>query len=177
MDNTFVSEASEEKFSFAVYVKVISEIARQPKVFFQDNPAGKSWKTPLFVLMISGLIFSIASVVASMAKAPLLMGMVYFANAVGMVFITSGIGYLLLRLFMKTKVSYHRIFAIYAYASGAVLLMSWLPYMIWITEPWRWWMIGCGLVKNIGFSVKGAITIIVLSVFIILLAVKWILAF
>ena len=172
MDNTLVSE---DKFSFAVYFQIISEITRQPKVFFQNKLIGKSWKTPLYVLMISGLIFSIASVVASMSKTPIMMGLVYFANGVGMVFITSGMGYALSRLFMKTKVSYQRIFAIYAYASGAVLILSWLPYMIWITEPFRWWMIGCGLVKNIGFTIKGALTIILLSISIILSVVKWIL--
>ena len=166
---------SEDKFGFATYVHIISDITLQPKVFFQNKLLFKSWKTPLSVLMISGLIFSISSVVASMSKTPLMMGLVYFTNAVGMVFITSGMGYVLLRLFMKTKVSYQRVFAIYAYASSAVLILSWLPYMIWVTEPWRWWMIGCGLVKNFGFTIKGALAIVLLSILMILATVNCIL--
>ena len=164
------------RFGLSTYIQTLSCIVKQPKLFYQEKSAEKSWKKPLYVLLISALIFSLASVVAGMANTPLVMGLVYLANAIGMVFIASAIGYVLIRLFQKSFVSFQRVFAIYAYASGAVLVLAWMPYMLWITEPWRWWMVGCGLVKDIGFTVKGAATIVILNILIIVTSTWWILS-
>ncbi|MBU4000929.1 MAG: hypothetical protein KKB94_01280, partial [Proteobacteria bacterium] len=100
---------------------------------------------------------------------PVLMGMIFLINAVGMVFIFSTLGYGITGLLKGPSVSFLKIFSIYAYSSAAVLVLAWMPFMLWITEIWRWWLIGYGLVKGCGISIKKVIVILSLSVILLVL--------
>ena len=95
---------------------------------------------------------------------PVMMGGIFFINAVGMTVVAAGVGYLVMTVIMGTKVTFGRFFSIYALASGVTLLASWIPFFIWLTEPWKWWLIGTGLVKKCGFKLPQVLIIIGLSV-------------
>ena len=50
-----------------------------------------------------------------------------------------------------------------------MLLVSWLPFFVWLTEPWKWWLIGRGMTQALGFRWTQALLIIVISFSIIAL--------
>ena len=85
-------------------------------------------------------------------------------NAIGMVLIAAALGYLVMALTIGKQVSFTRFFSVYAFSSGVTLLASWIPFFIWITEPWKWWLIGTGMVKGCGFSLSQALVIIGVSI-------------
>lgn len=105
---------------------------------------------------------------------PALMFAVFLANAVGMVLISSVIGYLVVMLTMGRCQTFTRFFSIYAFAAGATLLASWIPYFVWLTEPWKWWLIAIGLVHGCGFNWKQSLTVTGIS-FALLVFIFWIL--
>lgn len=162
----------DDKFKPADYVKVLSKIVKDPKSFYREKAGEKSIGKPAGVLVLSGLFFTAASVIIAMPQRALMLAVILFVNAVGMVLITAGIGYVVIALTQKRKVPYKELFGVYAYASGAVLTLAWMPFMIWIAEPWRWWLIGCGLTNKCGLGLKTSILIITLSL-IILLLIFW----
>ena len=43
------------------------------------------------------------------------------------------------------------------------MLVSWVPYLNVFTEPWKWYLIGAGLIKGCGVKLKEALLIILLS--------------
>jgi hypothetical protein len=108
-------------------------------------------------------------VVSNMPSNPIYLGSIFFINAVGMVLIASCLGYMVMVMFLGRAVTFKRLFSIYAFSSGLTLLAAWIPFFIWITEPWKWWLIGTGMARACGFRSWQIIMIIGLSLAIMIL--------
>jgi hypothetical protein len=151
------------KFSVPFYFQAVFGILGQPRKFFSELPPAMGRLPPLVFLVISALCSCAASLSNSRLQAFHITGGIYLFNAVGMVFIMAGLGYLVMVLTIGRKVSFGRLFSIYALCSGVVLLISWVPYLNVFTEPWKWYLVGAGLTKGCGMKPKEALLIILLS--------------
>jgi len=146
------------------YFHALGKILGDPRNFFSQLPADSEFIKSLGFLIVSSLFFTGASVVSRMPPNPLYLGGIFFINAVGMVLISALLGYLVMVMFWGRSVAFKRLFCIYAFASGMTLLAAWIPFFIWFTEPWKWWLIGTGLGRSCGFGGRQIIIIIALSV-------------
>lgn len=152
----------------------LTRILGQPRRFFADLPSEPGFKNPVGFLAVSGIFFMGASLMMNAPDQPALMGAILFVNAVGMALITASLGYLVVVLTMGRCRTFSRFFSIYAFAAGVTLLASWIPYFIWLTEPWKWWLIAVGLVHGCGFNWKQAILVTAAS-FSLLVFIFWLL--
>ncbi len=157
------------KFNPGFYFRILIRIIRKPGIFFSNLPADIGLKQPGGFLLTSSLIYMIACLASNMPQNPVLMGSILFINAVGMTFIAAGLGYMLMMMFMKKQVPFFFFFSVYAFSLGVILLFSWLPFFVWLTEPWKWWLIGTGMTKALGFKWTQAALIIIISYAIIAL--------
>jgi hypothetical protein len=168
---------STQKFSFHFYFKTLIQVMGEPRNFFSELPSDSGFLKPLFFLIISCTFFTGACVVSTMSGTPVYLGSILFVNAVGMVLIASGLGYMVMRLIQGRSVSYKRFFSIYAFSSGTTLLVAWIPFSIWVIEPWKWWLIGTGMSKSCGFKIWQIVLIIGLSVIIMILLFRAVMPF
>ena len=152
-----------DKSSMQFYVQAVFGILGQPRKFFSELPPAIGMLQPLGFLVLSALFFCAASLMNIRHDALFIMGGIYLFNAVGMVFIMTGLGYLVMTLSIGKKVPFARLFSIYALCSGVTLLVSWVPYFVVFTEPWKWYLIGTGLTKGCGLKIKDTVLIIALS--------------
>ena len=166
-----------QKFSFRFYFQALSKMLGEPRHFFSELPVDLGFIKPLGFLIVSSIFFTGASVVSSMPSNPLYLGSIFFINAVGMVLIASGLGYMVMVMFLGKPVSFKRLFSIYAFSSGLTLLAAWIPFFIWFTEPWKWWLIGTGLARSCGFRSWQIIMIIGLSLGLMILLFQAVLPF
>jgi hypothetical protein len=155
---------STQKFSFRFYFHALSKMLGETRHFFSELPFDIGFKKPLGFLIVSSIFFTGASVVSSMPSNPIYLGGIFFINAVGMVLIASGLGYVVMVMFLGRSVTFKRLFSIYAFSSGITLLAAWIPFFIWFTEPWKWWLIGTGMARSCGFRSWQIIMIIGLSI-------------
>ena len=160
---------STQNFSFRFYFHALSKMLAEPRCFFSDLPVDSGFIKPLGFLIVSSIFFTGASVVSRMPANPLYLGSIFFINAVGMVLIASGLGYMVMVMFFGRSVTFNRFFSIYAFSSGITLLAAWIPLFIWIAEPWKWWLIGTGMARSCGFRSRQIIIIIGLSLGIMIL--------
>ena len=160
---------STQKFSFRFYFHVLSKMLGEPRSFFSELPVDIGFIKPLGFLIVSSIFFTGASVVSSMPSNPISLGSIFFINAVGMVLIASCLGYMVMVMFLGRAVTFKKFFSIYAFSSGITLLAAWIPFFIWITEPWKWWLIGTGMARACGFRSWQIIMIIGLSLAIMVL--------
>ncbi len=72
-------------------------------------------------------------------------------------------------LIVERRLPFERLFAIYAYAAGVTLLVSWIPFSNWLTEPWKWALIGLGMVKGGGLTWRQTVLILGLSLVLLIL--------
>jgi hypothetical protein len=152
-----------DKLLMRFYVQTVFGILGQPRKFFSELPLTIGMRQPLGFLVVSALFFCAASLMNIRLHSFYLMGGIFLFNAVGMVFIMAALGYLVMALSMGKKVPFARMFSIYALCSGVTLLVSWVPYSVVFTEPWKWYLIGTGLTKGCGLTLKEAVLIIALS--------------
>jgi hypothetical protein len=160
---------STQNFSFRFYFHALSKMLGEPRRFFSELPVDLGFIKPLGFLIVSSIIFTGASVVSSKPSNPFYLGSIFFINAVGMVLIASGLGYMVMVMVLGRSVTFKRFFSIYAFSSGITLLAAWIPFFIWFTELWKWWLIGTGMARSCGFRSWQIIMIIGLSLGIMIL--------
>ena len=75
---------------------------------------------------------------------------------------------MVMMLTLGRRIPFERLFAIYAFASGVTLLVSWIPFSTWLTEPWKWVMIGLGMVRAGGLRWRQTVLVVGISVVLLL---------
>ena len=151
------------KFSIGFYLRTVTKLLSEPKKFFRDCADKTTFSQALGFLTVSSLFFTAANLTSNMYIRPFMMGPILFVNAVGMAFIAAAFGYVVMTMLMGRKVPFVKFFSIYAFASGITLLASWVPFFMYLTEPWKWWLIGTGMIKCCGFRASQTLVIIGVS--------------
>ena len=158
-----------EKFTLGFYFYSLTRILGQPRKFFSELPKNMGLKQPLGFLTVSSLFFAGPDLINTMPPKPVIWGGVFFVNAVGMTFISAGLGYIVMVMVMGKHVRFTQFFMVYALSSGVTLLVSWMPFFIWLTEPWKWWLIGTGMIHSLGMKCSHSLIIIGISVIMMVL--------
>lgn len=157
-------QQSAGRFSLGFYFRSLAKLLGMPGTFFEELPADTGFKQSVGFLVVSSVFFAVASLTTRDFEAPWISSGIFFINAVGMTFIAAGLGYITMTMFLGRKVTFRQFFSVYAFASGVTLLASWIPMFVFITEPWKWLMIGVGLKKTCGLKWLHSVLIIVLSI-------------
>jgi len=163
-----IAMTNNDRFTFGFYFQSLTRILGSPKQFFSELPEETGFGKPFGFLVISSLFFTGASLTC-IYESRILMAGILFINAIAMPFVTAGTAFLIMTMTMIKRVSFTRLFAVFAFASGVTMLASWIPLFIWITEPWKWLLIAMGMVKACGLRWVQAILIVGCSIFIVLL--------
>ena len=90
-------------------------------------------------------------------------GVILFTNAVGMVVIGTTISFLITKAFSVERYPFSRLWNLFALCAGAVSLIAWVPGAFILTEPWKWWLIGIGMVKGLKMTKLGAVITILFT--------------
>jgi len=152
-----------DKFSIHFYVQAVFGIMGHPRKFFSRLPQSGGMTQALGFLILSAAFFSFASMMNTNLQNILVVGGIRMFNAVGMVFILAGLGYVVMTLSIGKKVGFVRLFGIYALCSGVTLLVSWIPHLALLTEPWKWYLIAIGMISGCGLKLKEALLIMAIS--------------
>ncbi|MBW2096672.1 MAG: YIP1 family protein [Deltaproteobacteria bacterium] len=157
------------RFTFTFYFQALTRMLSSPSRFFGELPGETGLRQPLGFLIISGLFFAGASL-TTISENQILMGGILLVNSVAMPFVTAGISFMVITMSMGKRMTFARLFSVYAYATGVTLLASWIPLFVWLTEPWKWMLIVIGLVKGCGFRWMQAILVVAVSIFVVVLS-------
>jgi hypothetical protein len=163
-----IAMTNNNEFTFGFYFQSLTRILGSPKQFFGELPEETGFRKPFGFLLISSLFFTGASLTCIYDNHVLMAG-ILLINAIAMPFVTAGTAFLIMTMTMIKRVSFTRLFAVFAFASGVTMLASWIPLFVWITEPWKWLLITMGMVKACGLRWMQAISIVGCSIFIVLL--------
>ena len=156
------------RFTFGFYFQALTRMLSSPSRFFGELPDETGFRQPLGCLIISSLFFAGAGL-TTISENQILMGGILWVNALAMPFVTAGVTFMVMTMSMGKRVSFPKLFSVYAYATSVTLLASWIPLFVWLTEPWKWVLIGIGMVKGCGFRWMQAVLVMAVSIFIVVL--------
>jgi len=151
--------------------QILNRMLVSPGQFFREDLDFIPLTRALGFLILSSLFFTLAGLSLHQHSA-LVMTPIHFLNALIMPSISAVIGYVLIKKGLRQKIFFSKLFTIYALASGLTLLMAWIPLFLWITEPWKWFLIGLGMVKGCGLSRRQALFVIALSILLLILVFR-----
>jgi hypothetical protein len=161
-------EATSTRFGIREYFDTLLGILRSPARHFERTGEDKGVRKALLFLMISGFFYCSVSMTYFFENS-LTMGVVMMANALLMPAFAAFISFILLGMTGQGRIGFDRVFNIYAYASGAVMIVSWIPGLAVLMEPVRALIVCVGLIKGLGLGKLRAATLVVLTGVIILL--------
>ena len=118
------------------HFRTLTGVWLSPGRFFSEFPETAHLTRPFAFLFLSSLVFAAGNLLY-LRERILLKVAVLFLNAVAMPFVASAFGYLVMKFTMGKRASYVRLFSVYAFASGATVLLAWLPYSLWFIEIWK----------------------------------------
>lgn len=156
------------RFTLAFYFQALTRLLSSPARFFGELPQDTGLGQPLGFLIASALFFAGAGM-TTLHDNRLLMAGIWLLNAVVMPLILAGISFMVMTMSIGKRVTFRRLFSIYAFATGVTLLASWIPLFVWMTEPWKWVLVVVGMVKACGFKWIQAILIAGASIFLLVL--------
>ncbi|WP_372683847.1 YIP1 family protein [Desulfosarcina sp.] len=158
------------------YSATVMGLLGHPRTFFRDLPESPGMAQAAGFLTVCAIVHSIAALVYTAPANSLVMGGTLLANAIGMVFLLTGLGYAAARVSGKGKVRFGGWFRIYALSTGVTLLVSWVPALVVYTEIWKWWLIATGMTYGLGFRWYRALAIVGVSIVVTILLFHWLLA-
>ncbi|MEF2232249.1 MAG: YIP1 family protein [Pseudodesulfovibrio sp.] len=160
--------ATGSRMNIREYFEVLLSVLRSPVKFFEAVAMEEGSRRALLFLMISSLFYCSVSMTYFFENS-LTMGVIMMANAVLMPVFAAVITFTLLGMTGSARLSFNKVFNIYAYAGGAVMVVSWIPGLAVIMEPVRAVLVGIGLVKSAGVGkVKSAVLVLLTAVVILL---------
>lgn len=147
------------------YSQGVIRLLIEPILFFADLPGVHTLGRALgFTALCAGFYAGAGLLTGPGPQSPVVMALIYFINAAGMVLISAITGFCTMVMISGKKQSFSLVFGLYAYASGITMLISWLPFMLWFTEPWKYWLVYTGFRQSCGLSKARAITVLLISV-------------
>lgn len=162
--------------SLKFYSATVMGILGHPRKFFDELSESVGMIQAAGFLTVSAIVHSAATLIHTAPSNYLVMGGTLLANAIGMVFLLTGLGYTVVSVTGKSKVRFDRFFRIYALSAGVTLLISWVPALQVYTEIWKWWLIGTGMTYGLGFKWYRALAVVGFSIVITILLFHWLLA-
>ncbi|MGE4506514.1 MAG: hypothetical protein AB7D51_14290 [Desulfovibrionaceae bacterium] len=163
-------ETRSRKISFGVreYFDTLMALMRSPGRRFAQLPQEAGTRKPLLFLMISALFYCSVSMTYFFENS-LAMGVVMMANALLMPALAAVFSFILLGMSSTARVPFQLVFGVWAYASGAVMVVSWIPGLALIMEPVRGLLVWFGLVHACGLGRIRAGAVVVLTAVLLLL--------
>lgn len=154
--------AASQGVDTAKFFPTLTGVAFSPRRFFAElEDTQENYKNSLRFLAFSAMFYTMVSVTYFFDH-KLAMAGILFINAMILPGILAGLAQVVMTMFMGRRVGFKRLFSIYAFASGAVMPVSWIPALQIFTEPIRALLVGIGLVKACGLRWwQAALTLLV----------------
>jgi hypothetical protein len=143
------------------YFYTLSQLATAPKRFFSASEEPQRRMPPVSFLAFSSIISALSAMLLGRESGNLVQAAIWVVNGFGMALLASIFAYAVMMVVAGSRVSFSRLFGVFAHSSGVTLLISWNPILLLLTEPWKWWLVWTGIRMGCGLSRwQAAITLV-----------------
>ena len=157
---------------FAPLTISVVQLLIEPGEFFRGLTRTTSLKKAMEFIGLGSVFYAVSSLlIGASPQAPWPMGAIFFFNALGACLISSLIAYGIGGILCRQKIGVAHFFMIHAFAWGITLFLSWLPFLLWLTEPWKWWLIylgyrhSCRIGQRMALCIVGGTLVVQFSLF------------
>lgn len=146
--------------SFQFYGYAVIQLLIEPRLFFTELSRQATWMKSLGFCIICSIFYVAAGLLAGSYPNPVAMGGIFLLNSMGIMLISAGLSYLVMVKTLGRICAFEMILSVHSFSTGVLLLASWMPFFLWFTEPWKWWLVYTGYKNTCGFQTKPAFLIL-----------------
>lgn len=166
---------SKDGFTIGTYVQSLMSLLVRPGSFFDNLPdRGLPGKSLGFLFLSS--LFYVAASLALVQERHLLMTGIFFLNALAMPVVSASIAFVVMIPITGKGVTFYRLLSVFAFASGTTLFLAWIPFFLWIAEPWKWILVFHGMVRGCGLGKIPAVLIIAVTISVLFIIFRFLVA-
>lgn len=151
------------------YLDTSLQLIKAPRRFFTEADVRRQLLPPVAFLAISSIVSALSAMLLGPQPAGLLNGAVLAINGFGMALLAAGVAYPVALPLAGARISFGRIFSVFAHSSGVTLLIAWNPELVIIAEPWKWWLVWTGMRRRCGLNAARTALVLMLTVAMIIM--------
>ena len=151
--------------SFQFYGFAVIQLLIEPKRFFMELSNNTTFVKSLGFCVICSIFYVAASLLTGVYLNIVKTGFVLILKSAGMVFLSASLSYMVVLMFIGKKCDFELFFSVYVFSSSVVLLVSWISFSLWFTEPWKWWLVYKGFKNTCNLSWESTLSVLLITVF------------
>lgn len=160
------------RFGVGVYFKMLQMLIVSPRQFFTAMGEDTAISGCAFKFLLISGVFHSCVYMTYFTERTAAVAIALVLNALGMPVLLAGLTHLAHAMTSSDKISFRKLFAIYAFATGTTMIVSWIPAVHILTELWRFILVVIGLVKACGLSWVRSVLLVLAGV-VLLLMLFW----
>ncbi len=117
----------------------------------------------LGLLFLSSFFYAAAGAMPASGGGNILPGAILMVNALGMTVLCAAIAWFVIAIGSRQHIRFSLVLRVFAYGASPVLLIAWVPFSFFFTEPWKWVLVGMGLVYGLGMGKRSTVATLLIT--------------
>jgi hypothetical protein len=88
---------------------------------------------------------------------------ILMANALGMTVLHAAMVWIVSRVVGEPRMRFASIWMIFAIGTSPTLLIAWIPFTFFFTEPWRWLLVALGMIYGLGMGKLRTVLVLLIA--------------
>jgi len=130
----------------------LSGLTMSPRRWFAESFPVVTPHEATAMLLLAGLFHAAVGALPLSGTGTLVRAGILMANALGMTVLHAGMAWLVSRVVGEPRMRFASIWKVFAIGASPTLLIAWIPFTFFFTEPWRWVLVALGMIYGLGMG-------------------------
>ncbi len=115
------------------------------------------------MLLLASLFYASAGALPLSGTGTLVRAGILMANALGMTVLHAAMAWLICAVVGGPRIRFTSIWMVFAIGTSPTLLIAWIPFTFFFTEPWRWLLVALGMIYGLGMGKLRTVLILLIA--------------
>lgn len=144
-------------------LEALSGVTFSPRRWFKDVFPTVTPREAGTLLLLASLFYAAAGALPLSDSGALVRVGVLLVNALGMTVLHAGVVWLVGVVGGGPALPFARLWTVFAIGTCPTLLIAWIPFTFFFSEPWRWVLVALGMIDGMGIGTKRTVLMLLIA--------------
>jgi hypothetical protein len=145
------------------FMGALSGLTMSPRRWFDEAFPGITPREAGAMLLLASLFYAAAGALPVSSTGTLVRGAILMANALGMTVLHSAMAWIVCAVVGGPRLRFASIWMVFAIGTSPTLLIAWIPFTFFFTEPWRWLLVALGMIYGLGLGKLRTVLVLLIA--------------
>ncbi len=141
----------------------LSGLTMSPRRWFSEAFAGITPREAGGMLLLASLFNAALGSLPMSGTDTLVRAGILLVNALGMTGLHAAMAWIVSRVVGEPRIRFASIWMVFAIGTSPTLLLAWIPFTFFFTEPWRWLLVALGMIYGLGMGKLRTVLILLIA--------------